>query len=142
MPNASRDTGATAEGSGSGRCVRVVVADDHALSRRQLVKALERRSRCRVVGEAAGGREALARVEELAPDVALIDIRMPGMDGLEVARRIRAEGPTAVVLISANEAAGFREAAARAGASAFLPKSVSEEELEMAVFRAANEGRS
>lgn len=142
MPDLANELGSAPVSQEASRRPRVLVADDHALSRRQLVRALERDGAYLVVGTAADGREALALVHSLAPDMAVLDIRMPGLDGLEVARRIRDEGlRTRVVLLSAYEAAGYREAARRAGAAALLSKSLSEEELQMALADTLKEDR-
>lgn len=117
--------------------VRIVVVDDHALSRRQLIDALERQPGLLVIGEAADGPTGLRRIEQLAPDVALLDVRLPGMDGFTLARRLRVAGGPPVVLISAYQSPRYRDAAAAAGAVALLAKSDSEERLAAAMRMAA-----
>jgi DNA-binding NarL/FixJ family response regulator len=128
---------ATAGGNGqSGMSVTVVVADDHPLMRADLVRVLGRHAELRVVGTAGDGAEAVALVNRLHPDVVLLDIRMPLMDGLQAARAIRAGGDTAVVLISAYDEALYAAAAADVGAAACLSKLAPEEELVAAVMAA------
>ena len=69
--------------------LRILIADDHGLVRRGARAVLRSRLRWRVVGEAANGREAVKKAKELKPDVAVVDISMPELDGVEVARQIR-----------------------------------------------------
>ncbi len=127
----------TAVGNGqSGATVTVVVADDHPLMRADLVRALRHHAELQVVGTASDGEEAVALVTRLHPDVILLDIRMPHMDGLQAARAIRASGHTAVVLISAYDEALYAAAAADVGAAACLSKLASEEELVATVLAA------
>lgn len=99
---------------------RVVLADDESIIRLDLKEILEDGG-YEVVGEAARGDDALALIEELAPDLALLDVKMPGLDGIEVARRL-AGGPTVVVLLTAFSQRTLIEAARDAGVSAYLVK--------------------
>ena len=69
--------------------LRILIADDHALVRRGIREVLHSRPGWRVVGEAANGREAITKARELKPDVAVVDIGMPEVDGIEAARQIR-----------------------------------------------------
>lgn len=117
--------------------VRVVVADDHALARRQLIRALAGHPRLRVVGEAEDGAAVLVLVAELAPDVVVVDVRMPVLDGFEVCRRLGARGGPPAVLVSAFESPRYREAAAAAGAASLVGKAADERELVAAVLAAA-----
>jgi DNA-binding NarL/FixJ family response regulator len=117
--------------------VRVVVADDHALTRRELARAVDQHPQLIVVGQAADGEEALALTRALDPDVVLMDIRMPGQDGLQTARCIRAECRAAVVLISSFNDDQFAAAAFDAGAAAYVAKSDSEAALLAAILQAA-----
>src|SRR5262249_27824756 len=77
-------------GRGVSETIRVVLAEDHALVREGTAELLERAGGIRVVGQAADGPEAIRLVEALRPDVLLLDLAMPGLDGLEVTRRVRA----------------------------------------------------
>lgn len=81
--------------------LRILVVDDSALARRMLRGLLESDAGVRVVGEAADGREALARVAELRPDLVTLDVRMPVMDGVETTRQIMAYHPTPILVLTA-----------------------------------------
>jgi two-component system chemotaxis response regulator CheB len=82
--------------------LRILVVDDSALTRRLLRELLESDPDVRVVGEAADGREALARVAELQPDLVTLDVRMPVMDGVETTRQIMAYTPTPILVLTAS----------------------------------------
>ena len=112
----------------------VVVADDQALVRGGFRMILDARDDIEVTGEAGDGAEAVELVERLQPDVVLMDIRMPGMDGLEATRRIAASGsPTRVVVLTTYDLDEYVFAAVRAGASGFLLKDVRPADLADAV---------
>jgi len=115
--------------------LRVVIADDQALVRAGFRLILEADGAVQVVGEAADGEAAVATVRRLRPDVVLMDVRMPAMDGIEATRRILAE-PTAdcrVVILTTFDLDEYVYAALRAGASGFLLKDVTPEQLVAAV---------
>jgi len=99
---------------------RVVIADDESIIRLDLKEILEGDGYL-VVGEAARGDDALAMIRELEPDLALLDIKMPGLDGIEVARQIK-DGPTIVVLLTAFSQRALIESARDAGVVAYLVK--------------------
>ncbi|MGJ6964644.1 response regulator [Streptosporangium sp. G11] len=114
--------------------IRVVLADDQALVRGGFRMILEARADLEVVGEAGDGREATDLVERLEPDVVLMDVRMPGVDGLEATRRIVASGSHArVIVLTTYDVDESVFAALRAGASAFLLKDVRPAELVEAI---------
>jgi DNA-binding NarL/FixJ family response regulator len=110
--------------------VRVVIADDQTLVRVGFRMILDARDDVEVVGEAADGAEAVALVAELAPDVVLMDVRMPGVDGIEATRRIVGSGsPARIVILTTYDIDEYVFAALRAGASGFMLKDVRPAEL-------------
>jgi DNA-binding NarL/FixJ family response regulator len=110
--------------------IRVLLADDQALVRSGFRMILEARPDLAVVGEAVDGREAVDLVERLVPDVVLMDVRMPRMDGLEATRRIVATGgPTRVVVLTTYDLDDVVFEALRSGASGFLFKDARPAEL-------------
>ncbi len=117
--------------------IRILIADDHALVREGLTRMLGEMSNIQVVGGAATGEEAVQCVRELQPDIALMDIMMPGMGGLEATQRIvRGDANrTAVIALSACAEAPFPAQMLKAGAAGYLTKSVSPRELETAIRR-------
>ena len=121
--------------------VRVLLADDEALVRAGLRMILEAETDLEVVGEATDGAEALAMCRELHPDVALVDIRMPRLDGIQAARRISADPSlrTSVVMLTTFDSDEHVVEALRAGATGFLLKSMPRDQLVTAV-RAAVSG--
>lgn len=113
---------------------RVVIADDQALVRAGFRLILDSREDIAVVGEAADGEAAVAAQRRLRPDVMLMDIRMPGLDGLEATRRIVAAGSDCrVVMLTTFDLDEYVYAALQAGASGFLLKDVTPEQLISAV---------
>jgi two-component system nitrate/nitrite response regulator NarL len=107
----------------------VVIADDHETYRKGLARAIRRFGTLDLVGEAADGLEALAIVREASPDVALLDVRMPGLDGLEIARRLRELGGVHVVLLTGSATQTLRAAAEAAGAHALLSKDLARDDI-------------
>ncbi|MFN3337971.1 MAG: response regulator, partial [Thermomicrobium sp.] len=133
-------------GNGSGRrqgTVRVLVVDDHPLFRFALRQLLNQHARFRVVAEAASGHEAVQRAELHQPEIALIDVRLPGINGLYVARLLKRQLPKlAVVLLSADRDEQWLLGALQVGAAAFLAKdSDPSEMLEVVEAVAAGEDR-
>ena len=109
--------------TGNGARVRVFAADDHPLFREAVVRAIRERPEFELVGEAADGTAALAAIRELAPDVAVLDVKMPGLDGLQVLNAVRRDAlPTRVVLLSAFLDGAIAFEAVAAGAAAYLSK--------------------
>ncbi len=122
--------------------VRVMVCDDHALFRRGLVMVLESEADIEVVAEAEDGTDALAKVVEHVPDVVLMDVRMPGIDGIEATRRIADAVPSAkIVMLTVSDEESDLYEAIKAGASGYLLKEISIEEVSTAV-RAVVAGQS
>ncbi|HKQ97824.1 MAG TPA: response regulator transcription factor [Candidatus Polarisedimenticolia bacterium] len=114
--------------------IRVVVADDHHLIRGGIRALLESIENVQVVAESGDGREALDLIARHLPDIALLDIGMPGLSGLEVLRRVTAVSPkTRVVMLSMHADPLYVSQALQAGAAGYLIKGASVEELPLAV---------
>ena len=111
---------------------RVVIAEDEAIIRLDLKETLEEEG-YEVVGETGRGDEAVELVRQLAPDLAILDIKMPGIDGLEAARAISAERQSAVLILTAFSQRDLIEQARDAGALAYLVKPFQRSELIPAV---------
>jgi two-component system nitrate/nitrite response regulator NarL len=108
----------------------VFVADDHPVFRDGLVRALRTRPEFELVGEEGDGREALAAIKRLTPAVALLDVKMPGLDGPAIAQALRRDNvPTRVVLISAHVPSELIYHAISQGAAAYLSKEASRDEI-------------
>ncbi len=122
----------------TGAKVRVVVGDDHPMFREGVVRALQSSGSIDVVAEADDGTAALSAIREHLPQVALLDYRMPGMDGGEVAGAVQRDAlPTRVLLISAHDESAIVYEALQMGAAGFLPKESSRSELVAAVLDCA-----
>ena len=124
------------------RKIRVLLADDHNLIRAGLRLIAEQEPDLMVVGEAANGRQAVSRAESLRPDVVVMDIGMPDLNGIEASRQIRERLPeTQVVMLSMHSDEGYVLRALKAGARAYLLKDSAEADLARAI-RAAFEVKS
>ncbi len=116
------------------RVARVLIADDHALVREGLRAVLEAEGAIEVVGEARDGEEAVGLCAELSPDVVLMDVRMPGVDGLEATRRIKRGMPrVSVVMVTMHDNPDYLLEAVRAGAAGYVLKDSSGERIAEAV---------
>ena len=121
--------------------IRVLVADDQELVRTGLRMILDAQPDIEVVGEAADGRNAVALARRLRPDVCLLDIRMPGTDGIEATRQLAGpdvDDPLAVVIITTFDLDEYVHGALKAGARGFLLKDAGPELLVQAIHAAAN----
>ncbi len=120
--------------------IRVLLAEDHLLVRAGIRALLGGVEDVEVVGEATSGLEAIEAVQQLSPDVVLLDISMHGMNGLEAARRIASDFPeTRIIMVSMHASEDYVARALRAGAQGYLTKSSAAQELEKAV-RAVMQG--
>jgi len=114
--------------------IRTLVADDHRIVRESLVAVLEASGACEVVGQAADGIEAVELALKLRPEVAILDISMPGLNGIEVVRRLHAELPaTRTLVLTMHEEEEYVLHVVRAGASGYLLKDSATSELLQAV---------
>lgn len=123
-------------GMEGGPSARVLIADDHALLRSGMRTMLAGKPDVEVVGEAADGLEAVELCRELRPDLVLMDIGMPGMDGMEATRRIKAENPAiSVLVVTAHLSPDYMLDAVRAGAAGYLLKTAGRDEVFAAIRR-------
>ena len=123
--------------SGEGEvAIRLLIADDHALVRSGLRSMLQKEPGIEIVGEARNGREAVELCRSLRPDLVLMDVRMPDMDGLEATRAIKREHPeTGVLMVTMHENRDYMLEATKAGAAGYVLKDASRNELISAVRR-------
>ncbi|MFJ7985118.1 response regulator [Streptomyces sp. NPDC096351] len=114
--------------------IRVLLVDDHQVVRRGLRTFLEVQDDIEVVGEASDGAEGVARAEELRPDVVLMDVKMPGTDGIEALKRLRAlDNPARVLVVTSFTEQRTVVPALRAGASGYVYKDIDPEALAGAI---------
>jgi two-component system, NarL family, response regulator NreC len=122
--------------------IRILLADDHTVVREGMRALLERQPDMIVVAEAADGRESLRLAEEYSPDVVVMDVAMPAMNGIEATRRILAANPrTAVVILSMHQDESYVLRSLRAGAKGYLLKDSPQADV-IAAIRAVAQGRS
>jgi two-component system nitrate/nitrite response regulator NarL len=131
VPSWGLDRGRTMTAVSDSRTkVRVVVADDHPLYREGVVRALSASGRVDVVAEAGDGREALQQIREFEPDVALLDYKLPDLDGVAVVHAVaRDRLATRVLLLSAFTDSGLVYEALQTGAAGYLPKEAKRDEI-------------
>jgi DNA-binding NarL/FixJ family response regulator len=142
---------ATTRGGGTGlrgsqetevQTIRVLIVDDQALFRRGLYVVLGTEDHIEVVAEAENGQEAMLKAEELAPDVVLMDVRMPQVNGIDAARHIRDVSPsTKILMLTVSDEEDDLFEAIKAGANGYLLKEISVEEVAEAI-RAVVQGQS
>ncbi|HEX9266963.1 MAG TPA: response regulator transcription factor [Candidatus Limnocylindria bacterium] len=121
--------------------IRVLLVDDHELVRQGVASMLAKAEDLTVVGEAKTGREAIETARKELPDVVLMDVRMPDMDGLEATRRIKEErSRTAVIMVTMHDNPAYLREAVRAGAAGYLLKDVSKDDLIDAIRQVATGG--
>ena len=114
--------------------IKVLIVDDHALLREGIRSLLASHDDIEVVGEAANGSEAIEKVREVDPDVILMDIAMPIMDGLEATRRIRKQNPNIkIIILTQYDRKDYVLSSIKSGASGFIPKNVIISELVSAI---------
>jgi DNA-binding NarL/FixJ family response regulator len=123
MPENARDKSTPPSSGQNGSCVRVLTVDDQDVFRRVARDVIAATAGFESIGDARSGEEALAAVERLRPELVLLDVRMPGIGGIEAARRITSDHPgVVVVLISIEDPDEFSHAARSAGAAALVRK--------------------
>jgi DNA-binding NarL/FixJ family response regulator len=124
---------------GASSPARMLIAEDHALVRQGIRGMLASEPDFDVIGEAESGREAIKLCRELVPDLVLMDVRMPEMDGLEATRAIKGEFPTtSVLIVTSNENPDYLLDAIRAGAAGYVLKEATRDELIESVRRVLN----
>ena len=114
--------------------LKVLLADDHKLLRSGLKLLLQRNPGMQVVGEAADGEQTLKLYEQLQPDILLLDLSMPAMDGMECLKEIKSRYPESkVIVLTMHEDENYIKRAMEAGASAYVPKSAADTDLFKAI---------
>jgi len=122
--------------------IKILVVDDHAILRDGIRALVGNHDDLKIVGEASNGREAVKKVQELAPDVVIMDIALPEMDGVEAIRRIKRSNPSIKVLVLTQyDDKEHVLSAVKAGAAGYLPKIAASSEL-IAAIRAVHSGES
>jgi two-component system response regulator NreC len=114
--------------------IRVLIADDHAVLRAGLMMLLNAQPDMEAVGEASSGDEAIAKTKELKPDVLLLDITMPGLSGIDVIRKLKADDvQVAILVLTMHEDEGYFRETLSSGALGYIPKKAADAELISAI---------
>ena len=122
--------------------IKVLLVDDHAIMRDGIRALLSLHDDIKIVGEASEGQEAIEKTQDLSPDVVVMDVAMPDMDGIEATRRIRKQSPKVkVIVLTQYDNKEYVLSAIKAGAAGYVPKRALGSELVSAV-RAVNRGES
>jgi two-component system nitrate/nitrite response regulator NarL len=122
----------------NGERLTILIADDHPVYRQGLERAIGERADLELVGSTADGRQALERIQELEPDVAVVDVRMPGLDGLKIVGSVQRDGlRTKIVLLTGFEDPGVAYKALAAGAAGYVSKASDHTELCESIVSAA-----
>lgn len=117
--------------------LRILITDDQKATRQGLMALLSFVPQIEIVGEAANGQEAVSMVEERRPDLVIMDIKMPVMDGFQATRLIKDRRPE-IKIVALSIYAGYRDAALKSGADAFLVKGCSAELLQATILEAGH----
>lgn len=124
--------------SEQGKRLRVLIADDHPVYRRGLERAVKERTELDLVAVCSDGRDALERIHELEPEVAIVDVRMPGLDGLKIVSAVKRDGlRTRVILLTGYEDSTAAYAALAQGAAGYVSKTSDNMELCDSIVRVA-----
>ncbi len=129
------ETITSAPAGNENRVIRVLVVDDHQVVREGLRRMLELEKGIQVVGEARGGEEAITQAVSLSPDVIVMDLKMPGMDGITATREIKRKMPDVGILVLTLYAEDFVKQAIEAGASGYLLKDSDCEQITQAIHQ-------
>lgn len=123
--------------SSRGQRLTILIADDHPVYRQGLERAIKERPELELVAASSDGREALERINQLEPDIAVVDVRMPGLDGLKIVAAVKRDGlRTKVVLLTGYEDSGAAYSALAQGAAGYVSKASDHEELCEAIVTA------
>ena len=122
--------------------IRILIVDDQKIVREGIKILLEKKSEIKIIADALDGKDAIQKIESLRPDVVLLDINMPGIDGFSVAERMRTQFPLIkIIMLSSHEDEKYVQKATELGAKGYLLKNASSQELEWSI-KLVNQGYS